>query len=89
MNDAWSGLFDVAVVLSNDTDLAEPMRLVTKELKKPVGLFCPSRDGSAAPQLANLASFKRHIRETHLRGAQFPDPVLLADGRRIAKPIDW
>ncbi len=39
--DAFSARFDVAVVVSNDTDLAEPIRLVRDELKKPVGLICP------------------------------------------------
>ena len=31
LNDAWKGLFDAAVVISNDTDLVTPIRMVTVE----------------------------------------------------------
>ena len=34
LNDAWRGLFDAAVVISNDTDLVTPIRMVTMERKK-------------------------------------------------------
>ena len=34
--DACQGSFDVAAVLSNDTDLVEPIRIVTQELGLPV-----------------------------------------------------
>lgn len=36
LNDAWKGVFDAAVVVSNDTDLVEPIRMVTTERGKPV-----------------------------------------------------
>jgi hypothetical protein len=36
--DAFQGNFDVAAVLSNDSDLVEPIRIVTQVLGKPVGL---------------------------------------------------
>jgi len=39
VNDAWAGRFDAAVVISNDTDLVEPIRIVTQELKKNVLIF--------------------------------------------------
>ena len=38
--DRWQRLRDVAVVVSKDTDLVEPIRIVTQELQKPVGLIC-------------------------------------------------
>ena len=41
LNDAWKELFDVAAVISNDTDLVTPIDIVTKEIKKPVILICP------------------------------------------------
>lgn len=37
--DAFQGNFDVAAVLSNDSDLVEPIRIVTQVLDKPVGLL--------------------------------------------------
>ncbi|MCE2447536.1 MAG: NYN domain-containing protein [Candidatus Latescibacteria bacterium] len=85
LNDAWKGLFEVAVVISNDTDLITPIRMVTTERKKPVVIVCPRR-WQMAPTLANVASHVRHIRPAMLQSAQFPDPL---PGTTITKPTDW
>lgn len=87
LHDAWSARFDVAVVVSNDSDLEAPIRIVKDELQKPVGLLCP-HDGYPAAQLKAAATFVRHIRDTHLRASQFP-PTIAHDGRTIVKPSDW
>ena len=84
LNDAWKGLFDVAVVISNDTDLVEPIRMVTQERNQPVIIVCTSRRMAAG--LASVASRKRYIRKSHLRKAQFPDPL---PASRIQKPAGW
>ena len=85
LNDAWKGLFEVAVVISNDTDLVTPVRMVTTERKKPVFIVCPGR-WQMAPKLANVASHVRHIRPALLKAAQFPDRL---PGTTILKPADW
>ena len=85
LNDAWKGLFDYAVVMSNDTDLVEPIRMVTLERGKPVMVVCPGRWGMA-PKLKNVASHVRHIRATLLKAAQFPP---LIPGTTISKPQGW
>lgn len=41
IRDGFQDAYEVAVVLSNDTDLLEPIRIVTQELKQPVGLVTP------------------------------------------------
>ena len=87
VNDAWAKRFDVAVVVSNDSDLEEPIRIVKDELRKPVGLLCP-HDGYPAAQLKAAATFVRHIRDNHLRASQFPSPIL-HNGKQIVKPADW
>lgn len=87
LNDAWKGAYDVAVVISNDSDLEEPMRLVKEELKKPVGLICP-HDGPPTPKLRAAATFVRHVREPDLRACQFPNPIV-HNGREIRKPATW
>ncbi|MCH8103425.1 MAG: NYN domain-containing protein, partial [Chloroflexi bacterium] len=69
LNDAWNGLFEVAAVISNDTDLVAPIRMVTMERKKVVHVVCPSR-WQAAPKLVAVASHVRHIRQPMLRAAQ-------------------
>jgi uncharacterized LabA/DUF88 family protein len=85
LNDAWRDFFDVGVVLSNDTDLVEPIRMVTRERGKAVTVLCPGRWGVAAP-LTRVASHVRHIRHAHLKASQFADPVV---GTAISKPQKW
>ena len=85
LNDAWKGRFDAAAVISNDTDLVTPIRMVTSERGKPVFIVCPSR-WQIAPKLRQAASRVRHIRAAQLKAAQFPDTLA---GSRIARPVGW
>jgi uncharacterized LabA/DUF88 family protein len=86
VNDGWKNAFDVAVVVSNDTDLVEPIRIVTQELKKPVGILFPVK--KPATSLKNVATFMKTLRPNRLAAAQFPDPVIAAS-KTIAKPLGW
>jgi uncharacterized LabA/DUF88 family protein len=85
--DACKGLFDAAVVVSNDTDLVEPIRIVSQELKRPVGVVFPV--DKPATSLLRVARFKRILRPPMLAAAQFPNPVVDPSGRAIAKPASW
>lgn len=85
LNDGWRGLFESAVVVSNDTDLVVPIHMVAEQLKRPVLVVCPGR-WQVAPQLRNVATHVRHIRASMLRAAQFPDTL---PGTTINKPADW
>lgn len=89
VNDAWAGNFDAALVISNDTDLVEPIRLVAQGLGKPVYLLTPPGKYGVAKPLANVATHQRHIRQSHLAASLFPDPVVAADGTLISKPASW
>jgi hypothetical protein len=84
LRDAFQGSFDAAAVLSNDTDLMEPIRIVTQELGLPVGLFCPVPKPAAG--LVQVASFIRHIRVHHMQESQFPDTI---PGSLFARPASW
>ena len=84
LNDAFNDRFDVAVILSNDTDLVEPLRMVRDEIHKAVGLICPSP--KPAESLRRVASFLRHITPGRLAGAQLPDPI---PETTIHKPATW
>ncbi len=79
--DGCKGNFDVAVVISNDTDLIEPIRLVT-ELGKPVGLL--THASRPAEKLGEVASFVRNIKRAHLRACQLENPTGGAH-----KPAKW
>ena len=85
LDDAWKNEFEAAAVISNDTDIVVPIRMVAEERKKPVFIVCPGR-WQIAPQLRRAASHVRHIRPAMLRAAQFPDTL---PGSGIVKPSGW
>ena len=87
MHDAYRDAFDVAAIITNDTDLVEPIRIVTGELGKTVGLITPV--AKPATSLSRLVAFTHHIRDAHLAAAQFANPIVLADGTEIHKPATW
>ena len=84
VRDAFQGKFDVAAVITNDTDLVEPIRIVAQEVGLPVGILTPVEN--PAKSLREVASFLRHIRPGHLAASQFPDEL---DGAAIRKPESW
>ena len=48
LHDAHLGRFDIAVVISNDSDLLEPIKIVRQELHKQVGILNPHPNPSRA-----------------------------------------
>ena len=85
LNDGWLNLYDCAVVVSNDSDIAEAMRLVRAHNRKTIGLITPGTKKSSR-QLQEQADFSRHIRVNGLQLSQLPDPI---PGTRIHKPVRW
>jgi hypothetical protein len=86
VRDAFKGNFDLAAVLTNDTDLVEPIRIVTQELKLPVTLLTPS--AQPAISLTKVATSTRHVRP-YVGPCQLPDLVPVTGKRPIAKPTEW
>lgn len=85
--DAFQDNFEVAAVISNDSDLVEPIRIVTQIIGKPVGLLSPVPNPN--PELTRVSSFIRRISVSDLAAAQFPSPLLKADGSAVHKPAEW
>jgi uncharacterized LabA/DUF88 family protein len=86
VRDAFQRNFEVAVLITNDSDLAEPVRIVTKELGMPVGILNPHEHHSAT--LKPLATFIKRIRQSHLIASQFP--ANMADSKGVfSKPGSW
>ena len=90
--DAFRNEFEVAVVISNDSDLAESMRIV-RELGKPVGLLNPQRptsnySGHPSSKLLAHASFYKPIRAGVIAGSQFP-PAMTDGQGQFTKPASW
>lgn len=71
--DAFRKVFDVAVIVSNDSDLSEPIRIVKTELKKVVGVLNPHQHPSR--ELVKHATFVKQIRSGVLAASQFPDTL--------------
>ena len=85
--DAFQKSYEVAAVLSNDSDLVEPIRLTALILGKPVGLLSPVKNPQSA--LRKASSFLRHVTTADAAASQFSDQVLLSDGTLVDKPSTW
>jgi hypothetical protein len=93
VRDALTDVFDVAVVLTNDTDLIEPIRIV-RQAGKVVGLLSPmshvkKRRGKwtgAHSSLTSAVDWTLYIHNAALAAAQFPSPL---PGTTIRRPADW
>jgi len=84
LNDAWLNKFDCAIIVSNDSDLVEALRIVKNDLKKVVGLLTPVDNPSM--ELKKYSTFIKQIRKGVLSVSQLPDPI---PGTNIYKPKTW
>ena len=84
--DAFRQDYEVAVVVSNDSDLVLPIKIVTTELHLPVGLLNPHP--RFAVELVKVATFKKQIRKGVLVASQFPQTLSDTKGA-ITKPTAW
>jgi len=84
--DAFRGDCDVQVVITNDSDLCEPIRIVKDELGMPVGIINPH----AARKRSNAlrGTFFKEIRPATLAHCQFPTTLKDSVGV-FTKPATW
>ena len=61
LRDGFKGLYEMAVVISNDSDLREPVRIVRQDLNLPVGIINPHQRHSK--ELQEFAKFIKRVRE--------------------------
>jgi hypothetical protein len=86
VRDAFRKQFEVAVLITNDSDLAEPVRIVSQELQMPVGILNPHQHHSK--ELQRYVTFVKRIRQGHLLASQFPATLRDAKGS-FSKPAGW
>lgn len=86
LHDAHMGQFEVAVVVSNDSDLLEPIRIVRGHLHKKVGILNPHPKPSRA--LLPHIDFIKQIRPGVLEASQFP-PTMRDTTGTFTKPATW
>lgn len=88
--DACRDAYDVAVLISNDSDLEEPLRIIKEEFGKIVGLAAPilNPNRHLSNELRKRADFLKEIRGSALANSQFPE--LLTDGNgTFRRPPQW
>lgn len=88
--DAFDDDFEAAVVVSNDSDLAEPVRIVRQKLGKTVLILHPCGAGrTMSYDLKQAGSKSFRVDESLLAQCHFPPTLTDAAGRQIHKPADW
>ncbi|MCX6754462.1 MAG: NYN domain-containing protein [Candidatus Nomurabacteria bacterium] len=86
INDGYKGLYDMAIVISNDSDLVEPIKIVIEELNLPVVVISPYEKNTI--ELKKIASFVKKIREGVLKESQFAGIISDSVGD-IVLPESW
>lgn len=84
--DGFDKRYDVAVVLSNDSDLAAPIIYVRDTLGRPVIIICP--DSTTSKVLVSASTSVRKVRRGVVIKSQFPD-VLIDKHGKFHKPEVW
>lgn len=86
LRDGYTRRYAAAALITNDSDLVEPVRVVRRELGKVVGILNPHPRPSV--MLRQEASFVKPIRRGALAAAQLP--ARLRDGAgEVVKPAGW
>ncbi|MGU9963697.1 MAG: NYN domain-containing protein [Candidatus Halichondribacter symbioticus] len=98
--DACNDNFDIAYVITNDTDFVEPIRMVKEIIGKPIVIVAPrallvrekkNKFESQLPdsKLKKAASETYFINDSLLGDSQFPDEIHKKNGKIIRKPQNW
>lgn len=88
LSDAHDDLFDVALLISGDSDLTTPVRkLRSLYPRKQVIVMLPPNRHSV--ELAKAANASLPIGEAKFRQSQLPDEVLRSDGYILKRPQHW
>lgn len=98
VHDAHCGRFDQALVVTGDSDLAEPVRLVVHEVKLPVYVWNPRGSQNDTPpstkrrrggsKLRMFATGYATIPDDAVTQSQLPSP-LVVNGMIYRKPAKW
>lgn len=83
VNDAWNNLYDLAVVVSNDSDLAGALSVVKRRGRR-IGVLV--RGDAMVVSLKKVSNFQVALSEDHLRGALLPQDI---PGTSIRIPNEW
>ena len=90
LNDAWLGEYEVAAMITNDSDFLTPIQIVRQQLGLKVGIISPITNPGqhASGELARNADFFKPIRKGVLRASQFAQELTDARGT-FTIPRSW
>jgi NYN domain len=83
VHDAWSNLYDMAIVISNDSDLERAVTIV-KRKGRVVGVLV--RGDAEVNSLKRVSSFLKNLTEVDLFNALLPREI---PGTKLRIPYDW
>ena len=86
LNDIRKEKPDTVVIVSNDSDLAEAVRIASQEMGVEVGILNPYTHFNS--QLSRYARFKKPIRDGVVAASQFT-PSLTDSKGTFSKPSGW
>lgn len=87
LRDGFLNVFEAAIIVSNDSDLVEAIKIVKNELGKTVIILNPFPN-SPSHELRKVASFVKPIRQGVLAASQFPNSLSDQNGI-FNKPSGW
>jgi uncharacterized LabA/DUF88 family protein len=87
LHDGYQESYGVAIIISNDSDLVESIKIVRNDLKKGVIVLNPFKD-TPSQELNRVATFVKPIRQGVLAASQFPSPMQDQNGS-FYKPPNW
>ena len=87
--DAFNGVFDTAVVVSNDSDLTTPIEMLVNELRKKVIVINPSPPKFQSKELRGASSGALNtINQSVLVASQFEKTMTDSRGT-FSRPPSW
>lgn len=86
LHDGYQDKYELAVLVTNDSDLLSAIQIVQNALGLKVGILNPQKHPSKV--LEKEALFIRNIRKGYIKGSQFPAKMQDTNGS-FYKPKDW
>lgn len=88
LSDAYEDKFDTAIVISGDSDLTTPIKMVLERFpnKRIIVAFPPGR---SSQQLKTTATASFTIGEAKLRQNLLPNTITTESGYQLQRPVQW
>jgi uncharacterized LabA/DUF88 family protein len=88
LSDAYQNKFDVAVIMSGDSDLVPPIKAIRRLFpeKHILACFPPKR---TSKEIKSVTNGQIHIHESDLKNSQLPNEVVRNDGYKYIRPKNW